>query len=229
MALECREARWVGGVVDDGLETQFKAIPGGFTEVWSKPKLGRQYFIPADVAEGVAGCAYSVAPVFDRETWEIVAQWRGHVAPGQFGREMVKLGRYYNNALLAPELNNHGHATIEAINAENYPHLLETKELWADERNRQGFPTDARTKPRIIDALREAITREVYVENSRVAVSEMQQAIIDDHGDIVSQSGYLDCMMARAIGIYCLKFVGLDRTYRDRSKQIQITNVGGLR
>ena len=227
----CPEPLWVGDLEDNGAEIRFIENPDGALRVWKKFREGRKYFIPADVAEGLKDGAYSVAPVLDRSSWEVVAEWRGHVDPGQFGDIMCLLGEFYNWALLAPEMNNHGFTTLEIIKRREYPHVLKTTDLWPEMAEKSGFPTNDVTKEKAISALRNAIQDEVYVETSKQAVTEMMRAVRDLHGKMVSQSGFLDCVITRCIALYCLKFVGLDETYREEesSNTLTVTRVAGTK
>lgn len=229
---------WVGDVADDGRVVDFVQNDEGALSIWKKPRPGRYYFIPADIAEGVKNGCYSVATVFDRSSWEVVAELRERCMPGQFGRRMVDLGVYYNNAVLCPELNNHGHATIEAILAEKYQHLLETKTVFPDSAKAHngayGFPTDERSKELIHNTLGRAIVEQSYFDPSRVAVLEMHRTVRDDAGRIKGESGYQDCVISRAIGVFCLKFLTIDDTYRNpmdnpANKAMTTTSVAGPR
>ena len=93
---------------------------------WETPGDKDTYVIGADVAEGIPGLAWSVACVVKTTDGvaEQVAEWRGHINPFNFGNQiLVPLGEWYNRALLAPERNNHGHATIAGIKESGYNRL----------------------------------------------------------------------------------------------------------
>ena len=211
----CPEPLWVGELEDNGADIELLESQEGGLRIWKKPREGRKYIIPGDVAEGLRSGAYSVGTVLDRASWEVVAEWRGHIDPWQFGVLLAVLGEYYNWALLAPEMNNHGHTTVEAIKQKNYPHILKTTDLWPESTEKMGFPTDVNTKEKCISALRNAWDEESYIENSKVAITEMMRAVRDEHGKMVSQSGFLDTVITRGIGLYALKFLTLDETYRE--------------
>lgn len=230
----------IGELRDDAHTLDFFDRSDGPLTIWKSYRPDRKYLIAADVAEGVAGGAYSVGAVFDRSSWEVAAELRLHVDPGEFGRMLCALGEFYNWGILIPELNNHGHATLEAIKEKRYPHILKTTDIWPDERERYGFPTDDRTKEKIISALRNAVDELSYFENSQVAIREMQRAVRDKNGKMVSMGATpedgkrlnLDCVITRAIGLYCLKFLTLDETYRENPRAGQamlVSSVAGSR
>ena len=218
-----------GALTDNKEEISFDYFSPGELKIFKTPKPGRKYLIPADVAGGVTdesgidplksdNRCWSVAPVFDRASWEVVAELRLRCDPGNFGRKLVTLGEYYNWALLAPELNNMGQATLEAMRAEGYPHIFRAEDIWPDGKKQLGFPTDERTKVLALTALRNAIEDMSYKENSITAIYEMFEAVHDEHGKL-SSSGWLDCVITRMIGLYLLKFFTLDETYRRKDLQ----------
>lgn len=217
----------VGDLQDDERSINFVPNQDGVLKIWKNYREEKRYLIASDVAGGVPDQlgvdavtksehrAWSVAAVFDRSSWEVVAEMRVRCDPGLWGRMLCTLGEYYNWSVVAPELNNHGHATIEAMKTKGYPHVLQTTMLWPDEVSRLGFPTTSKTKSLIITALRNAIINRSYKENSPIAIDEMMGAVFDVNGHMVSEGGYLDCIISRAIGLYCLQFLRLDDTYRN--------------
>ena len=226
------DPKWVGEVVDDGRTVDINLSPGGLLKVWKAPRQGHRYLVSADVAEGVKGGAYSVAQVIDRSSWEQVAVWRGHLDPGEFGKKMCDIGYWYHNAVLIPELNNHGWAVIERIRAEDYPHLLNTQEIWGEkEQKKDGFPTNEKTRGLIISALRNSLEELTVFINDAVTLNEIKSCVYDDNGKVVAQEGYFnDTVMALAIGLYCLKFLELSGTYREgESQQAGVYSLVGSR
>ena len=53
--------------------------------------------------------------VTDAETWEQCAVLYGNYEPDALAGRLVELARRYNDAIICPERNNHGHAVILAI------------------------------------------------------------------------------------------------------------------
>jgi hypothetical protein len=91
------------------------ALPG--LTVYKLPEAGRRYVIGADSAEGNPSSDDSVATVVDAGSWEQVATLAGKLEPGTFGAQIRQVARYFNNATVMPERQNHGHATILALQA----------------------------------------------------------------------------------------------------------------
>jgi hypothetical protein len=227
--------QYVGDVADDGDKLRFVANPEGTLKVWKMPRTGRSYLISADSGEGVPEGDYSVAQVLDRSSWEQVAVWRARIDPGAFGRVLVDLGNWFNTAILAPELNNHGWATIEAIKTMKYPHLLNTKQLWNEhETQRDGFPTNDKTRNLIITATRNAVDDDTVFIHDNVTLEEMESFVQNERtGKFEAQLGsHDDCVISLGIGIYCLKFLTVDESYgrhseHKRTSPILTTSVVG--
>ena len=228
MFKRCVQPLWIGELEDDLSTIRLVENPEGRLSVWKNRRDQCRYLIAADVSEGVKDGAWSVAAVFDRASWEMVAEFRARMDPGRFGDMLCLMGEFFNWAIVAPEMNNHGHATLEAMKAKSYPHILKTTDLWPGDVMKLGFPTDERTKGKIISALRNAIDAQNYIENSKVAIREMMRAVADKDGKMVSEGGFLDCVITRGIGLYCLKFLTLDETYREKEEDrspVMVTSI----
>lgn len=212
---------YVGDIEDDGSKVKFTDDHEGKLKIWKMPRKTASYIVVGDSAEGVAEGDYNVAQILDRSTWEQVAVWRGRIDPGLFGMVMVNLGYFYNNAILIPELNNHGWATVESIKNEKYPHLLNTKILWGDkETPRDGFPTNEKTRNLIITSLRNSVDDDTIFINDAITIDEMESFVQNDKtGKFEAQKDcHDDTVTSLAIGAYCLKFLTLDESYGEHSK-----------
>jgi hypothetical protein len=175
----------------------------GYIEIWKQPEDGKFYSIGADVAEGLAHGDYSCGVVGDSDNLDIVAMWHGHIDPDLFGNELVKLARYFNDAYIGVENNNHGLTTLNSIKKLEYWNIYYSKiyDRIADTLTQKiGWTTSIRTKPLMIDKLAEYV-REMYIGiYSDSIISEMFTYIIEDDGKTNAQSGCNDdTVMACAI------------------------------
>jgi len=180
----------------------------GYISIWKQPEVDKYYCIGADVAEGLVHGDYSCAMVGDSDTFDIVAQWHGHIDPDLFGVELDKLGKYYNGAYVGVENNNHGLTTLSVLKRLEYWNLFFTKtyDRMAEVMTQKiGWNTNVRTKPFMIDKLAEFV-REMYLGiYSETLISEMFSYIIVDDGKTEAQSGcFDDCVMATAIMLQLL-------------------------
>jgi len=186
---------------------QFKAIPviGAPLKIWEKPVSAKKYVIGADVAEGIGG-DFSVATIMDIDETKTVARWRGDVEPSEFGEVLEQLGRYYGNALIACEINNHGLTTVQRLRDMNYSNIYR-REKGVEERFEQytsklGWKTDRKTKPLMINALSEAIYTAKIVDFDPTFIRECMEYVVDDRGKTNAQHGaHDDTVISTAIAL----------------------------
>lgn len=198
--------------------SQFMDNADGPLHVWFLPKTGHKYVIGADVAEGLDHGDYSVAQVIDVDDGMVVAKWRGHIDPDLFGSETLWfLGWFYNGALIGPEVNNHGHATMAALNNKGYPNLYYRHSY--DERTKKklrklGWHTNAKSKPLALDELSAAIRDGVVLLNDDETIGELRTFVQDENGK-THGSPYDDCVLALAIANQMLKHAFMPMEDRD--------------
>lgn len=86
--------------------------PEGELQVWIKPEPGKTYDIGADVGGGSDIGDASTVEVVERYSLTQVAEWRGFIDPVDFAHTLATIGRYYNNAQIAPEVEKFGMGTL---------------------------------------------------------------------------------------------------------------------
>jgi hypothetical protein len=212
----------VGQKVKDEYGTEFTVSQDeDGTVTYFPPKPGRIYVLGADVAEGVTGGDLSVMTIFDRETGDEVAFWRGYMPPDKFGNFLDKKGREYNDALAVIEINNHGLTTVTAMKNKMYPQIYFRPVVKMDTMgqkfsDRMGWKTTKVTRPLMIDDLREALSDGSYKIHTENTLDEMLTFVFDDGGNMISQSSFHDdCIFASAI---C--FQGFKVMYKGKLEQI---------
>jgi len=152
--------------------------------VWESADYSRDYMVVADVARG-DGADYSTFHVFDIEDARQVAEYKGKLAPKDFGNVLVAVGSEYNDALLVVENASIGWATIEQILSREYRNLyyssksnMETVESYMskfeNDRLVPGFTMSAKTRPLVVAKMMEYIRdRSVSIFSKRL-VEEMR-------------------------------------------------------
>lgn len=117
----------------------------GLLRIWAHPQPNQGYIVSADTAEGLpeawspeaelAGTARpskhdaSAATVFERGTGRHMATLWGMFRPGDFAAALATLGGRFNRAQVAVERNNHGHACLRALAAEQrYPSIFKDRD-----------------------------------------------------------------------------------------------------
>lgn len=190
----------------DGI-IQFIPDINGYISIWKEPAAGMNYAIGVDVAEGLADGDYSCAVVGD-ENFDVVAMWHGHINPDLLALESIKLAKYYNDAYLGVENNNHGLTTLTTIKKEEYWNIYFTKsydKISEKMTQKMGWSTTSATKPYMIDKLQEFI-REIHLGiYSDLIIGECFTYIIEDNGSTNAQPGsHDDTIMATAIMLQLL-------------------------
>lgn len=191
------------------------------------PNTGREeakYSVGVDVSEGKLNKEsekkendYSVIDVTSNDTLQTVARWRGHIDPDLLGDVVNALGRFYNNALVGVEINNHGLTTVQSLRNKSYPNLYmrETSEenRFQERTAIMGWRTDKKTKPVIVNNLGKAIREGDILDLDVVFLSECQTYVIDDQGHTNAQEGQFDdTVMAKAIALQMAEYSGINVT-----------------
>ncbi len=158
----------LGRLEERGSSVVFVPDQGGWLRLFQKPEAGHEYVVGADSSMGLEnfGTAMShsrsAACVLDMESQEQNAEYDSQTAPHVFARHLALIGRFFNQALLAPEVQASGGGGGREIivylrDKYDYPYL----HVWrhADRIRREqgtlyGWETNARTRPRMIARLR---------------------------------------------------------------------------
>lgn len=198
----CAEPKAIGNLVG-GYQIFFEENEKGFLKVWQQPKVGHDYVIGADVAEGLEVLPqdpvrdnrrdFSAAYVMDRQTAEIVAAWHGHIDGDQFGRQMDMLGRWYNEAFVGIEKNYQGLAPLVMMRDLNYPKIYYRERIGAIGEKMtgdMGWRTDRFTRPMMIDEGSKWLREERIQIYDKELVGEMMRFVRypDGQGRAAAQS-----------------------------------------
>ena len=186
---------------DTGYTVQVKDM----LRIYREPEVGSHYIFGVDVSEGVEGGDYSTAHVWNRMTGEEVAMFRGLLPPDIFATKLDKWGRYFNNALMVVEVNNHGLTTITALKNKIYPSMyfrpskLET--VATQMSDKLGWKTTRGTREILIDQFAQAVRDDELTIHSKELLDEMTVFVYNDAGNMVAQGGFHDdCIFGAAIG-----------------------------
>lgn len=200
-----------------------KVVPEAPLKVWEQPQINREYVIGGDVSEGVNE-DFSVATVMDKTTHKTVARFRGDLEPADFGEYLSILGKWYNNALVGCEINNHGLTAVQRLRDVGYNNIYR-REAGIDERyeeytSKLGWRTDVKTKPLMIDALSEAISTYQLVDYDRIFIRECMTYIRDQRGRTNAQEGqHDDTVIATAIALQLFEWLPItQKKFQIKSK-----------
>jgi len=173
----------------------------GWLEVWEWPKPGRTYVIGADSSMGLEeddrgkSPSSSAGEVLDMETLEQVAEYDFRSAPHVFAAHLAGLGRMYNNALLAPEIQGSGggggrEVLVYLREQYGYWHIHQWRH---PDRVRRGdavmlgWETNARTRPRMLARIREVVLENSALVHSRRLLNQILEARVRELFDYVNK------------------------------------------
>lgn len=202
-------------------------------KVWELPFKGDQkkflppakYVIGVDVSEGKLNDGdpnkrndYSVIDIMNAKTYKTAARWRGHIDPDLLGAVVYNLGKFYNDALVGVEINNHGLTTVQHLRNNFYRNLYmreTSEEQQFQERTAvMGWQTNRKTKPKIINNLASAIRESDILDLDIVFIRECMTYVVDDQGHFNAQTGMFDdTVMAKAIALEMADFSGINVEY----------------
>lgn len=182
-------------------------IGGGYEVRWRAPEAGHRYVAGVDTSEGLPGGDLNGVGIVDKDTGEQVAAIHGRFAPRELAEHAVRLSIAYNNALLAVERENHGHAVLQRVVDLGYrkPHFRGGP-LYYFQRGRDvkasrvGWSTNSQTRPVMLDNLAAAIVDGGLVINDRQFVDECLSFRRQANGRFEADGAtHDDCVMKWAI------------------------------
>ena len=196
-------------------ENRIQFIPdGGALRVWQPPQEGHRYVIGADVAEGLEHGDFSSAHVIDVKTRTVVAAYHARVDSDLFGSEVLyNLGKWYNQALIGVENNNHGLVTNKALARVFYNPLYRTRPLnkagvLQPASELLGWKTTQVSKPIAIDELNKVL-RDGELELACGETMAELRTFVRDERARMHGSPHDDRVMSLAIANQMTKYVYL--------------------
>lgn len=174
----------------------------GWLRLFDMPEVGGQYIIFGDTAQVHDGCS---AHVVDKKTWREMAHFHGRITAHHFGDELNKLGHFFNDALIAVEVNNMGQSTIDRLKDLNYPYLYMRERLNVQEKTvtkEYGWATTAKSKPLMIGHLQDLIRTKQIPFIDRETISELVTFILTATGSMEASEGNYDDRVISLAGVY---------------------------
>lgn len=203
----CKKPICVGNLVGLAPNETFDETERGYLKLYEMPEIGGQYIIGADTGQKHDRCT---ATVVDKKTWKTVAKFKAVMGASQFGYELNKLGRFYNNGELAIEVNNMGQATIDKLVELEYPHLYMREDLQVvngvkKTKKIPGWLTNSISRPKMLGYLQD-IVRTIGAEiPDEDIIDEMKTFVRHPDGSYsASEGNYDDCVISTAIAYYVL-------------------------
>lgn len=153
--------RNVFNFVDLQKHTPMPPIDRKYSElmIWEQPIPGFMYTIGCDPSEGV-GEDNAVIQVLNAYTGVQAAEMAvSNVPPDVLGGYLIDIAKYYNNAFIVLEINNHGVSVMDQIKRK-YLNVYRREvfdKISNTYKEALGWKTTITTKPLLVDALEEAV------------------------------------------------------------------------
>jgi hypothetical protein len=173
------ERRWNGGL-----------------EVWYPAVGGKRYVVAVDPAAGGSDGDYCAMQVIERATGLQCAEFRGRIGLLEIAQRTAELATEYNQALVAVERNNHGHAVLAYLRS-----VCGYAPLFAQD-GVDGWLTTSLTRPAMLEQLGRVLVEQPEVLNSRRLLQECRTFVRDAVGRMEAAQGeHDDCLMAMGVGL----------------------------
>ena len=198
----------------------------GALRIWRRPEKGRLYAVGADCAQGIdisegkgeSNADWSVGQVLDRDTGEQVAVLRARMMPGETGRYMARVCKWYNFAQLCGERNpgGGGVSMLEAVLNANYPAGLIYHRPVNPEQDPQvrgdkiGWDTSGVSRPILISLLDELLRQAAIAVHDPITQQELLTFVIKANGKAEHQSGCHDDTVI-ALALACIVITRMPR------------------
>lgn len=201
-----------------GNSVEFVEQRNGWLTVYSRPSRDISwgvYLIGADATHTVTG-DFAVGQIINRRTKEQVAVYTRKVDPVQFGKDLQLVGNWYHMAMIAPEREGPGYATVGCIASDNYPNLYQGTNVVSARghvTDALGWSTNSVTKHLAVQHLRRLVTEPIIemggaqyglVVHHETTLAEMRDFVTDERGTGYENSGasaHDDHVMALAIAV----------------------------
>lgn len=200
---------------------QFTPAADGAVRIWKEPEKGVPYVLGGDTAGDGSDCF--TAHVLDNRTGEQVAELQQRQSEILYARQVYCLGRYYNTALAAIEVN-FGTYPVRKLEEWNYPKLYQ-RERFDTYTNAMvkafGWHTTTASRPQMLAELHTVMEESPEVIRSRWTLGEMivfvydknrkPQAAEGQHDDLVIAAAI--AQMARSQQQYTVEEPGGDKSH----------------
>ena len=188
-------------------DIQFASDDNGCVKIYHGPEKGRPYVVGGDTAG--EGSDYFVGQVLDNASGRQVAVLRSRYEDGfdegTYAQQMYCLGKFYNDALLAVEVNfsTHPQKELERLGYRNF-YVRERVDTYTGQiQHSFGFRTDNRTRPMILGELQTLMRENPELIVDQATLEEMLTFTLNDKMRAEAEDGaHDDCVMALAIAYH---------------------------
>ena len=156
--------------------------------------MPKAYIVGVDPAGGGVDGDYSCVQVIDKANGMQCAELHGHFPPQELAARVLLLAQRYNNALVAVERNNHGHAVLAHLMMnQGYTNIYKMN-------GQSGWLTTAASRPRMLENLAQILSAAPFMFASPRLLEEFRTFIRHPDGSCSAAAGaHDDTVMAMAI------------------------------
>ena len=172
--------------------------------IYLPPRPNKNYYVSADISEGLAIGDSSSVHVCDDEGTEI-AWWHGKIDPDLLGHMLIELSVFFNNALINPENNNMGHTTVTTVRNNGgrlYKKVIEDK-VEKTQRTEYGWRTTEKSKSEMLNELAKDFRENPWKIKNVLLVQEMGSLSRGENGSV--ELNGKDRVVARCLALMALK------------------------
>ena len=158
-AQEIKKPIAVGNIVREDGKYRFRADQTGLFNFYEFPTFNEQYCIGADPAEGLEHGDKSSAIVLDKQTNKTVCSYNHTVPPDRFAEDLVKLGNFYNECIIACESKGYGFSVNQDL-YRKYGKVYRKKKTskgFTEPTLELGWNTNSASRPQMLSQLYEEI------------------------------------------------------------------------
>ncbi len=201
--------------------------------IWHKPKPDHKYILSADTARG-DGKDYSTFHIIDANEGKQAVEYQGKLPPDRFADLINEFGLLYNEALVCPENNSVGYATVQRLCFLRYPKIYNNKkktlDIWGGSNNDGslqrpsgdlGIFTSGGQRNVLLTKMEEFLRNEnVQLYSSRLHKEIKTFVWINNNKVEAEKNRNDDLVMALAIGLWLLDTSDFTKYSEEHSKAL---------
>lgn len=203
--LFCKEPE-LKGIFEGWTPPLFQERENSDLWIWKKPEHGESYVLSGDVGEKTD---FSCLQVWKRSTYEMVAEYLGHMDEFELAILAFKMGIWYNKATIGIERNNQGVAVVKKLDELEYPNQYVREsidEIRKKRYNELGWKTDTATRPIMYADLQHLMTKEQIIIRSERTIKQMHVIERSTRNRPEARKGeHDDAVVTAAIAIQLMK------------------------
>lgn len=193
--------------------------------VYRKPEPNRSYVIGGDVAEGLSTGDYSTLTVVDIASRDICAIYRSHIPPDEFYEICATIGRWYNTALLAIEVNKDGLWVNNELERNGYTNLYYRQKL--DDVTKTmtkmfGWRTDRASRDSMLTEMRSVFSETDFL--SLPLLNEMMSFVRNSRGRPEAMGGKHDDLIVSTAIAYQVRKLLFSENFKLNKSSVKPTS-----